>query len=158
MRLLAINGSGRKKGNTAETVSCIEKSIRDKIDGGKAFRSGKNTDLKFDFEHIFLHDYDLQHCRGCRVCMDINEDKCPVNDDFHLVLDKIHRADVIILASPVFVGDVSSIMKALLDRMAYLCHRQALYTKMFYLVATTYAVGTNHTIRTLGSSIFRWRS
>ncbi len=111
---------------------------------------------KIGFETLFLGDYKINHCKGCRTCMDIGETLCPWKDDIPQIKSKIIDVDGIIFASPVFVGDVSSSMKALIDRLAYICHRQEFYEKCALILATTHATSLKRTIHTIGAATYSW--
>ena len=109
-----------------------------------------------EFEKLFLGDYDINHCKGCRACMEIDEHHCPWTDDIPLIKEKIKGADAVIFASPVYVGDVSSSMKTLIDRMAYICHRQEFFDKCAIILATTNATSLKRTIHTMGGAAYSW--
>jgi multimeric flavodoxin WrbA len=114
MKILAIVSSYRKKGNTAQVVRLIEERMRH-------LAARKYEALRFDT--LYLGQYDVQMCRGCRVCFDKGEDKCPLRDDLLAIKTKMSTADGVIFASPVYVGDVNGAMKNLIDRLAHVCHR-----------------------------------
>lgn len=100
MKVIGINGSARKDGNTALII-------------GKVFdelgKEGIETDL------IQLADYDIQPCRGCFACK--GRGNCVfANDGFAEIFSSMIYADGIILGSPVYSADVSAKMKAFLER------------------------------------------
>jgi multimeric flavodoxin WrbA len=99
MKLLAINGSRRKNGNT----SCLIQSLLAPADKG-----GAQT------ETIFLGDYNLGACTGCEGCASSWE--CVIKDDFAQIVKKIDDADGIVLASPTYWYSVTSDMKRFIDR------------------------------------------
>lgn len=115
-----------------------------------------NNNDYVDFETLFLVDYTIKHCKGCRACMDYGEENCPLTDDIPLIKAKIKESDAVIFASPVYVGDINSLMKALIDRLAYVCHRQEFYDKSALILATTNATSLKRTIRTMGAAIYSW--
>lgn len=86
-----------------------------------------------EIERISLGQLDLNTCRGCRVCFDKGEEKCPLKDDVLSIRDKMILADGILAASPVYVEDVNGIMKNWIDRMAFNCHRPAFAGKSAYI-------------------------
>ncbi|MCT4688890.1 flavodoxin family protein [Vallitalea sp.] len=53
-------------------------------------------------------------CIGCWKC--VEKEKCILKDDFEIIFNKLKDADVIIIGSPVYWGDVSSKMKTFFDR------------------------------------------
>lgn len=147
MKILAIISSGRKKGHTAKMVSLLQAKLEELAIEFK--------DL-IQFENLFLIDYKINHCIGCRTCMDISEDECPLRDDIPKIKARMKDADAVVFASPVYVGDVNSAMKALIDRLAYICHRQEFYEKCVIILATTNATSLKRTIRTIGAATYSW--
>lgn len=147
MNILALIGSSRKKGNTARIVQMIETHM-------KTLAAQQNEPLAF--ETLFLADMDLRPCRGCRTCFDRGEDHCPLKDDVPVIRTKMDAADGVIFATPVYVDDVSGLMKTLLDRLAYLCHRPALSGKCAFPLATVADSPTGHTLRTLNAALLTW--
>jgi len=147
MKIIAIIGSFRKKGNTARIVQMIAEQLT---------VTAASVGQAVEFESVYLGDAQLQFCRGCRVCFDKGEEKCPLKDDLFEIKGKIQAADGVIFASPVYVNDVSGIMKNWIDRMAHVCHRPEFMGKYAYLLATTGGSPTGHTIRTLGTAASSW--
>jgi multimeric flavodoxin WrbA len=115
-----------------------------------------NNNNSIQFETLFLADYIIEHCLGCRLCFDRGEDMCPLKDDLPAIKLKIKEAEAVIFASPVYVGDVNSNMKVLIDRLAYISHRPEFYDKLGLIIATTGGSQTRHTIRTLGGALYSW--
>ncbi len=100
MKVIGINGSARKNGNTAILIRTIFEELNKK---------GVETEL------IQLADVDIEPCRACFACK--GKDNCVFRKDgFAEVFSKMVEADGIILGSSVYSADVSSRMKALLDR------------------------------------------
>ncbi|MFX0058353.1 MAG: flavodoxin family protein [Candidatus Hodarchaeota archaeon] len=147
IKILSIISSGRKIGHTSKVVSLLEEELRQ--------ISAKNNEY-LHFETLFLSDYNIQHCSGCRTCMDYGEDKCPLKDDIPIIKTKIKESDAVVFASPVYVGDASSSMKALIDRLAYICHRQEFYEKCAIIIATTNLTSLRRTIHTIGAATYSW--
>ena len=145
MKILALNGSYRTNGNTARVLSLIEEQMRCEAD-----RAGETL----DFETVHLGHLNIQMCRGCRICFDRGEDHCPLKDDLLAVKKKMIEADSVIIASPVYVDDVSGITKNWIDRLAHVCHRPEFFGKYAYLLATTGASSTSHTLRTMNALMY----
>ena len=100
MKVIGINGSARKNGITASLIRTIFEELNKK---------GVETEL------IQLADVDIEPCRACFACK--GKDNCVFRKDgFAEVFSKMVEADGIILGSSVYSADVSSRMKALLDR------------------------------------------
>lgn len=123
MKILAIIGSPRKKGNTYKVVEQIRENMQ-KYDAG------------IDFEYLFLRDYQLQMCTGCFVCISHGEDKCPLKDDRDIIKARIMEADGIIFAAPGYAMGVPGLMKNFIDRFAYTCHRPCFFDKTILAVTT----------------------
>jgi multimeric flavodoxin WrbA len=99
MNVLAVIGTQRKNGN----ISSLAKKILE-----SAKENGHQTEL------INLYDYRIKYCIGCWSCA--SNGKCFQDDDFELIFNKLKKADVIIIGSPVYWGNVSAIMKNFFDR------------------------------------------
>lgn len=147
MNILALIGSYRKQGNTARIVELIAARMQ-------ALAAQDATPL--EFETLFLSDLDLLPCRGCRACFDRGEAACPLHDDVPRLRAKMGAADALLLASPVYVDDVSGLIKIWMDRLAYLCHRPALAGKAAYLLATVGGSATSHALRTMSAGVLTW--
>ncbi len=100
MKVVGINGSARKDGNTATIIGKVFNELN---------KDGVETEL------IQLADYEIQPCRGCFACKD--RGNCVfANDGFAEIFNRMVEADGIILGSPVYSADVSAKMKAFLER------------------------------------------
>jgi multimeric flavodoxin WrbA len=75
-----------------------------------------------------LKDVDLSQCRGCFGCFVKGEDHCPCKDDASIE-QKMHDADGIIFATPVYGMNISALMKTFIDRFSYIFHRPRFFTK-----------------------------
>ncbi|MFW9828411.1 MAG: flavodoxin family protein [Candidatus Thorarchaeota archaeon] len=147
MKILTIISSGRKNGHTSKITSLLEEKIKE--------IAVNYTDF-LQFETLFLTNYKIEHCKGCRTCIDYGEDKCPIKDDVPLIKNQMKESDAVIFATPVYVGDVNSIMKALIDRLAYICHRQEFYDKLALIIVTTNVTSIKRTIHTIGAATYSW--
>jgi multimeric flavodoxin WrbA len=103
MKVVAIVGSPRKHGNTEILASHTLKAIAEE---------GIETEL------IPLAGKEINPCDACMACEDSGE--CIIEDDFLPVLNKMIEADGIILASPVYFGSCSALLKALMERAGWL--------------------------------------
>lgn len=97
MKIVAVNGSPRKKGNT-QTLLKI------------AMDSSKINNVKL----IHLADYKILPCDACGACWKTK--KCPIDDDLEKVLSELVSSDAIIFGSPAYYGTVSAQIKAFIDR------------------------------------------
>lgn len=103
MKVIGINGSARKNGNTAIIIEKIFEELN---------KNGIETEL------IQLSGNNIQGCVGCGACFKSKDNKCIYkNDIINECIEKIIEADGIILGSPVYFADVSANMKALIERI-----------------------------------------
>ena len=91
-------------------------------------RKGGNTDLlaqsfiegaskKNDVEVVSVADYKINPCIGCNSCFTREGNKCFQNDDMPKVYEKLKKADVLVIASPVYFYGISAQLKAIVDRL-----------------------------------------
>jgi len=107
MKVMAFNGSPRKRWNTA---TLLEKALEG------AASKGAKTEL------IHLYDLDFKGCISCFACKTIggkSYGKCAVKDDLKPIFRKIEKVDAIILGSPVYFGAVSGEMKSFMERLLF---------------------------------------
>lgn len=78
---------------------------------------------------IWLVDYELRTCRGCKLCVTRGEDKCPLNDDRDLIIGEMLAADAFVFAAPNYSWHVPGLTKVFLDRMAFAMHRPRFHGK-----------------------------
>ena len=110
MEILAIYGSPRRKGNTAELLRQAVKGAREA--GGQV-------------EEIVLRDLKMSPCLEIYGCK--KEGRCAIKDDFQQVHDKLLACKALILASPMFFYSVSAHTKILIDRC------QSLWVKKYWI-------------------------
>jgi multimeric flavodoxin WrbA len=103
MKVLAISGSPRPKGNT---FTLLTKALEVLAQEG------------LETEYISLHDKNIS---GCIACMECSKDKnrCAQEDDFAAVFEAMGQADGLIVGSPVYFGSATPEIMALLDRAGY---------------------------------------
>ena len=89
-----------------------------------------------DFETVFLRDYRLDYCRGCKLCFDRGEGHCPVQGDRDLLIAKIDESDGVVFAAPNYAFQIPAVMKNALDHLAFIFHRPRFFGKTFTSVVT----------------------
>jgi multimeric flavodoxin WrbA len=107
MKVLAINGSPRKKWNTATLLQSA-------LDG--AASHGAKTEL------IHLYDLTYTGCTSCFACKlkgGKSYGKCAMQDGLTSVLEKIQDADALILGSPIYFGTVTGMMRCFMERLMF---------------------------------------
>jgi multimeric flavodoxin WrbA len=114
MRIVAINGSGTgAKGVTGQTLEGVVEGVRE---------SGAEVEL------FFLNELKITPCTGCGTCKRTGQ--CVFKDDYPKIKDAMLAADGVIFSSPNYIRNVSSQIKALLDRsFCFLFHCQAMKGK-----------------------------
>ena len=107
MKTVIINGSPRKNFNTAKILKSAMKgaeSIGDEV------------------LYIDLYDLSFTGCRSCLACKRVGIDnpcKCYCKDDLSPVLEKILEADRLIMGSPIYFGQPTAELRALLERLVF---------------------------------------
>lgn len=106
---------------------------------------------EIDFEYLFLKDYRLEYCRGCKLCFNKGEQYCPLKDDRDVLIEKMSNADGIIFATPNYAFHVSAPMKNLLDRLAFVFHRPRFFGKTFTAIVNQGIFGGNSIVKYLSN-------
>ena len=102
MKVIAINGSARKKGNTGQLINMVFAELN---------KEGIETEL------IKLAGKKIKSCKACLKCFKNKDKKCIVNNDIlNELIEKMIAADAIILGSPTYFANVSPELKSLIDR------------------------------------------
>ena len=102
MKVVAFSGSARKDGNTAILVNHVfSESEKEGIQAELVQLAGKT----------------IRGCTACYQCFENKDQRCSIkNDVVNECIEKMIKADGIILASPTYFADISSEMKALIER------------------------------------------
>lgn len=102
MKIVAINGSPRKNGNTAQ---CLEAVGREVEAAGVEFQ-------------VFQPGSNVRPCMACYHCLNTGSLRCVRDDDgVNSIIAACIEADGILLASPVYHGGIAGGMKCVLDRL-----------------------------------------
>ena len=105
MKVLAINGSSRKNGNTQIMIDTVFDVL--KSDG-------------IETESVSLAGHLIRGCTACRNCQKNKDKQCVIKDDIiNELVAKMIEADGIIIGSPVYFSNVTSETKAVIDRVGY---------------------------------------
>jgi multimeric flavodoxin WrbA len=101
-KVVALNGSARKGGNTAILLRYVL---------GELEKEGIKTEL------VELSGAKIHGCLACRQCSAKKNGRCSQADDMgNVYIEKMAEADGILLGSPTYVADISPEIKALIDR------------------------------------------
>ncbi|MBR2831777.1 MAG: flavodoxin family protein [Oscillospiraceae bacterium] len=106
MKTIILNGSPRKNRNTAMML--------------KEARKGAES-VGAETEYIDLFDLSYTGCRSCLACKRKGAERCRCfwKDDLSPVIDRIFAADALIIGSPIYLGDVTSQVHGLIERLHF---------------------------------------
>lgn len=134
MYVVGFNGSARIDGNTATYLR-------------KTFEPLEAEGM--ECELVQLAGKVVRGCTACGFCREEGNDRCVQTDDIvNDCIDKMERADAIIIGSPVYFADVSAETKALIDRAGYVTRGNdtSLSRKVGAGIAVARRAGTIHAI------------
>ena len=137
MKVVAINGSPRKEGNTHLLINHVFQELE---------KEGIET------EEVSFAGRKIHGCIACYKCFQNKDKHCSVKEDaLNECLDKMMVADGIILASPVYFADVTAEMKALIDRAGFvsMANGQLFRNKVGGSIVALRRTGGIHTIDSL---------
>src|SRR5512135_3239871 len=101
MKVVAFNGSPRKEGNTFLAIRTVLEEIENE---------GIETEV------VQLGSSNIKGCKACFKCFENKDLKCIQKDDLNGFIEKMIGADGIIIGSPTYFANVSTEVKALIDR------------------------------------------
>lgn len=137
MKVVAFSGSARKDGNTALLLQTALAELED---------AGIETEL------VQLAGKEINGCIACYQCFERKDGRCAVeNDCINDCLEKMKGADAILLGSPTYFADVTTEMKALMDRcgMVSRANGDMLKRKLGAAVVAARRAGAIHCFDTL---------
>jgi multimeric flavodoxin WrbA len=100
MKIVAVLGSPRPESNSAG----LAQRLLDAAEG-----------LGAEVQTYFVNHMDFKGCQGCESCK-TTSDRCILEDQLTPVLEAIKQADTMVMASPVYFGDISGRLKCFFDR------------------------------------------
>lgn len=109
MKIVIINSSPRRKGNTSKLCDAFRNGV---------MATANNTEITT----IFLNELDFKGCQSCFACKlrgSKQYGRCSINDDLTPILEAVSAADCIVVASPIYLMDVNSSAKAFLERLCF---------------------------------------
>ena len=106
MQTLVLNASPRKAWNTA-------KLLKSAAEGAKSAGS--------EVEYIDLYDLNFTGCRSCMLCKRKGAQRCHCywKDDLSPIIDKIFRADVLLIGTAIYLGRPTSRYFEVLERLHF---------------------------------------
>ena len=119
-KVLILSSSPRKGGNSEALAAVFAKG---------ALEAGNQV------ETVYLREKQYGFCKGCLVCQKLGH--CVIKDDAVEIAAKMHDADVLVFATPVYYYSVSGQLKTMLDRANPLFDSDYAFTKVYLLAAAT---------------------
>lgn len=105
MKVIAFNGSPRANGNTAQSIRIVLAELE---------KEGIETEV------VQLGGQKVFGCLACGRCWETKESRCIRQDDqMNVFIQKMQEADGIIIGSPTYFSNVSTEVKALIDRCGF---------------------------------------
>jgi multimeric flavodoxin WrbA len=101
MRITAFNGSPKGKASNTEVMV-------------GAFLEGAVT-AGAQVENIYLADKNINYCQRCFQCVS-SEGICAIEDDMQDLLIKYVESDIVVIATPLMIDNISGMLKVFLDR------------------------------------------
>ena len=119
MKVIAINGSPKDNGNTAQALRVML---------GEIEKQGIETEL------ITVGNKMIHGCIACGKCREVQNGTCIAfpNDAVNEVLPKLIAADAIILGSPTYFAGINGTMKSFLDRVFFVAYGQGYLFRLKY--------------------------
>ena len=105
MKVVALNGSARKDGNTAMLINVVFEELK---------KEGIETEL------IQMAGKNIQGCLACYKCFKNKDRRCSVDKDIlNDIMARMEKAEGILLGSPTYFSDVTSGMRAFIERCGF---------------------------------------
>lgn len=118
-KVFVLIGSRQKEGSTTKFAKRINENLN------------KN---EFEIEYSIPQDYKIRPCIGCHDCF-INA-RCSLEDELELLQEKILKADIFVIASPVYLHYMTADLKLILDRSSWWAHTLRLQGKPVVVLST----------------------
>jgi len=142
MKAVAFNGSARKDGNTAILIGYVLRELE---------KEGIETEM------VQLAGSRIHGCIACMKCFENKDQRCSVKDDIaNDCIEKMLAADAVILGSPTYFANVSTEMKALIDRggMVSRANSDMLARKVGAAVVAARRAGAIHVFNSINHFFF----
>jgi multimeric flavodoxin WrbA len=118
-KVFVLIGSRQRDGSTTKFIKKID----------------ENLDInEFQIEYAYPQDYNIKPCIGCHDCF-INA-QCSIKDEIELLQEKLLKADVFVIASPVYLHYMTADLKLILDRLSCWAHTLRLQGKPVVVLST----------------------
>jgi multimeric flavodoxin WrbA len=102
MKALIVEASPKRDGNSV-TIS-------------KHFIKGLMENPEAEITELYLPDLNIEFCMGCWSCLKLSEPGCVIEDDMTWIYPELNKADLIVLATPIYWWHINAQMKKFIDR------------------------------------------
>jgi multimeric flavodoxin WrbA len=103
VNVLILHGSPKRDGNSDTLARRLSDGLRDA--GAEKF---------WDY---YANEMNIAHCKGCMTCNNSENHACAIQDDMQEIYSSFIDADIVVFATPMFWGYMTSQLKTVLDRM-----------------------------------------
>ena len=111
---------------------------------------------EFEWDIIELRKENIPTCLGCFNCILKGEDKCPHKSYMYEICEKMEKADIFIITTPVYSMSVSGLLKNFIDHMSFKFHRPNYFKKKALVITTTAGAGHKSTAKYIRSVLEYW--
>lgn len=101
MNILVLNGSPRPNGNTKKMITVFQEG---------AISAGHQVEI------VDVCDKKINGCIACEYCHTKGNGKCIQKDDMQQVYEALERAEMLVIASPIYYHGISGQLKCAIDR------------------------------------------
>ncbi|PAB60151.1 flavodoxin family protein [Anaeromicrobium sediminis] len=122
MKIFAVLGSPRRKGNTGALLEQYLKGVEE-----------NHSDI--EIITVFLQEKNIEGCRGCNICQSGKIDNCVIKDDMDELYKKFEQSDIVVLSTPIYFFSMTSELKVFMDRL-YAASHGSWKNKKFVLLTT----------------------
>jgi len=139
-KVFVLVGSPRK-GNTWRLVELFLSEL------------SKFVRIEYDIKRV--DDFNIEFCNGCQKCIFESPD-CIIKDDLVKVKELIGKSNLFILASPVYLHNVTAQLKKFIDRTCSWIHRPPFIGKFAIVTSTTAGSGLIEVLKMLRAVVTFW--
>ena len=132
MKVVLFNGSPRKEGNTFHALQILLKELESN---------------NIECEYFWIGAENIRGCRACYQCAKNKDKRCSITvDRINDYIEKISKADGIVIGSPTYFANVSAPIKAFIDRVGLVSkvNGHILYRKIGAAVVAVRRQGATH--------------
>lgn len=127
MKTVVFHGSPRRNGNSDTLAEYFLKGLRE---------SGNN-----EIREFYVNDSNIRPCQMCRSCHKPEQIKrapnmCVIEDDMQEIYSEFSDADIVVFATPIFWGYMTSQLKTVLDRMEAIASNKYFGGKTYVVIIT----------------------